>query len=147
MKGLIPGHSAQKPRYMSLSPLCFLYGFWCLLTHRLPRLPGTLLCSGLSALSCGPPVTTANGWSPLAMVSIKQPWLLSETFSRILEPSHMTIGQLTPQLIPLFLGSTPWFSWKEWGEAQMEPQEFPAILSRYLTCSYGCPSYKNKLLR
>lgn len=38
----------------------------------------------------------------------------SETFSRILEPSHMTIGQLTPQLIPLFLGSTPWFSWKEW---------------------------------
>lgn len=117
-------------------------------THRLPRPPGTPLCSGLSVLSCGPPETTANGWSPLAMVSIKQPWLFLK-----LSPGYW--NPVTRPLVNSLLNSyflVPWFYPLVFLEGMgaaivMEPQECPAVLSHYLTCSYGCPSYKNKLLR
>lgn len=94
-----PGHSAQKCGYMSLSPQCFLYGFWCLLDTQITKAAwhSTLFWSLGSVLwstcdYCQWLVTSGHCEHQAALA-------FSETFSRILEPSHTTIGQLTPQLI------------------------------------------------
>ena len=116
-------------------------------THRLPRPPGTPLCSGLSALSWGPPATTANGghlWPWWASSSPGFFWnFLQDTGTQ--SHDHWSTHSSTHSPVPWFY---PLVFLEGMGAAiVMEPQECPAVLSHYLACSYGCPSYKNKLLR
>lgn len=142
---------AQKPRYMSLSPLCFLFmASGVCWTHRLPRLPrhsalfwslGSVLWSTCNY--CHWLVTFGHGEHQAALASSGN--LLQDTATT--SHDHWSTHSLNS------FPSVPWFYPLVFLEGMgvaivMEPQEFPAILlSRYLTCSYGRPSYKNKLLR
>lgn len=76
MKGLIPGHSAQKTQVYVPQPTVFPLWLLVFADTQITKAAWHSALFWSLGLSCGPPVTTANGWSPLAMVSIKQPWLL-----------------------------------------------------------------------